>query len=594
MHVQITAVNLLRSNLTNSTTIADALSVYTSSISSLNVSSNASLILSINELDSHLTNLTGVDVAINRPNSFLLVKQPDKGNEVFVLGASFSRDNIGGREIDTLNRDEVLKQHLSAAAVLSLNSVENADSINIIIVDKPTLYENVDAVSGKRIASSMILASLVSSNPSSINPNISLYYTIPEALRENTAAEFFCSFYDELTLTWSETGCTKPTFNSLFNRSECSCNHLTSFALVWLPRAISPYLDAQDIASLVFQSVSIACFLLVLAHVVLTQFNSRGKPLRTYDLLPLLSTASSTLLFIFYIAMSMTVYTRIDRGETEARCFQSARVLMFFTYLFFILMLCVKSSVGLFNYLRFVRLFPEPALIKLLIMLIISFFISTVWVSFAAGFDSNSSFDIINVYGYKLCWFSGSAVYYFITIPVCIFLLITLVTFILVARSIISHVHHGKTRDNRYIRLKRCVVILLTSCVTQGIGWLFGPFISLVNPQAGLVLGWFFIVFNGLEGLWSLLLYISAIYVKTGQRLRDEYRIQHLINEDIKSKQEPKNIDDQQFHNDEIRKETRRPTTTNLDMDDFKSLENSEPMAELNSIEFDFVQRTSF
>ncbi|CAF3428943.1 unnamed protein product [Rotaria socialis] len=56
--------------------------------------------------------------------------------------------------------------------------------------------------------------------------------------------------------------------------------------------------------------------------------------------------------------------------------------------------------------------------------------------------------------------------------------------------------------------MKQCVLILLSSCVTQGIGWLFGPFISFVSPTGGDVLEWFFIIFNGLEGVWSISLYI--------------------------------------------------------------------------------------
>jgi hypothetical protein len=69
--------------------------------------------------------------------------------------------------------------------------------------------------------------------------------------------------------------------------------------------------------------------------------------------------------------------------------------------------------------------------------------------------------------------------------------------------------------------MKRCVLVLLSSCVTQGIGWLFGPFLSFANPTAGQVLEWFFIVFNGLEGLWSILLYI----IIRSQRIDEQKRV---------------------------------------------------------------------
>jgi hypothetical protein len=56
--------------------------------------------------------------------------------------------------------------------------------------------------------------------------------------------------------------------------------------------------------------------------------------------------------------------------------------------------------------------------------------------------------------------------------------------------------------------MKRCIIVLLSSCLTQGIGWFFGPFLTNINPTAGQVLGWFFIVFNALEGFWAIILYI--------------------------------------------------------------------------------------
>jgi len=171
-------------------------------------------------------------------------------------------------------------------------------------------------------------------------------------------------------------------------------------------------------------------------------------------------------------------------------------------------MFCVKTSVGYFNYLRFVHLFPQPSQRKLLTMLLISFLVSITWVAFAAGFDSNSSFQITQMYPYKLCWFTRDVIYYFLTIPACLFISINILIFTIVGRHIIDHVRNVTSLHQSYERMKRCVLVLLSSCITQGIGWLFGPFITILNPTAGNILGWFFIMFNGLEGLWVIILYI--------------------------------------------------------------------------------------
>jgi hypothetical protein len=274
-----------------------------------------------------------------------------------------------------------------------------------------------------------------------------------------------------------------------------------------LTNSSSTTLNAQDIASLVFQSLSIACFLAILVHASVVRFSKSSAHISTYQLLPLISMASTMVLFVFYIALGMTVYTR-KPDPAEKRCFTSASVLMFFFYFFLIFMFCVKTSVGYFNYLRFVLLFPEPSFRKLLRLLIISFFISCICVSFAAGFNSNASFDITQLYQRKLCWFSRNVIHYFLTIPVCLFLLLSIIMLIFVARRIIKHVRAATTPHQSYERMKRCVLTLLSSCITQGVGWLFGPLISLVNPSAGEVLGWFFVIFNGLEGLWSIILYL--------------------------------------------------------------------------------------
>jgi hypothetical protein len=141
-------------------------------------------------------------------------------------------------------------------------------------------------------------------------------------------------------------------------------------------------------------------------------------------------------------------------------------------------------------------------------MLIISFLISSLCVGVAVGVNVNSSYNITHLYPYELCWFTHDVIYYFMTIPIGIFLLLNMITIILVSRSIITHARNAATSKQIKERLKRCVIILLSSCVTQGIGWVFGPFISLVGTTVGDALGWIFVILNGLEGLWSILLYV--------------------------------------------------------------------------------------
>jgi len=509
-------------NTTNSTAIAEALTTYFTLISDRNVTSaSENNTLGLDEIDKLVSNLVHIDTPLNTSSSFLFAKPPNQTNQT-LLGASFVLSK-GGQIVDDSNQYSITHSNITTGAIISSESLSGVTSLNMLIISRPLDYRNIDNSSEKALASSVIVAAVQrDANITHQSMNISLFFQVLDEFKPNiTNVDYYCSFYDAHSSQWNESGCTKPNYNQLWNRYECSCNHLTSFALIWLPNTqYTQNLSAQDIASLVFQSISIICFIIVISHALCIRLRDPLMRLQAYDLLPLISFASTTILFIFFIALGMTVYTKTT-SEEQTECFLSSSVLMFFVYFFVIFMFCTKTSVGYFNYLRFVLLFPQPRARKLIGMLIISFFISITWVSFAAGFNSNPSYNITQLYPYKLCWFSRPALYYFLTIPVGIFILVNIILFIAIAYRIINHVRYATSRHQTFERMKRCVLVLLSSCLTQGIGWLFGPVLSLVDPTAGEVLGWFFIVFNGLEGLWSLLLYV----IIRSQRMDEQKRV---------------------------------------------------------------------
>ncbi|CAF4168500.1 unnamed protein product, partial [Adineta steineri] len=486
----------------NATDKGNALILYFSSIENTNTTN----ILGVDQVDRYLSSLN-IDLNITSNSSFIMAKSPHQLADRIILGASFTR-GMGGKVIDTQNFNRRISSELSAAATVSNESLSDVQSLNMIIIDNPAAYINIDNSTDKKLVSSIIIANVQRNNISSSAMNISLYFQNVLQPDLDVNDNYICSFYDVNTFKWNDSGCSKAQYNKNLNRYECSCNHLTSFALIWLPKqSLTSYLNSQDIASLVFQSISIVCFLLIIIHAMFRTIQFPLNTFQIYTLLPLISAATTTILFIFYIALSMTVYTQTSSSH-QTNCFTSSAVLMFFTYFFLIFMFCVKTSVGYFNYLRFVHLFPQPSHRKLFIMLFISFFISLIWMAFAVGFYSDSSLDIIKLYPYKLCWFTSDVIYYFLSIPACLFLLINIILFIIVGSHIINHVRNATSVHQSYERMKRCVIVLLSSCITQGIGWLFGVFISFVNGESGYILGWFFVIFNGLEGLWSIILYM--------------------------------------------------------------------------------------
>lgn len=490
------------------------LSLYISAITNSTALKNTSNMVSAEMIDDLLDSLSGLNLTISANTSFLTVQNPLIENDITVLGASFKR-GVGGGIIDTNNRDNITRTFVSAAGMVTRASLNGVVSLNLFIIDKPTGYENIDNSTNKILASSVVVAS-IQRNTSTYTPITILLYFNPLAEYKRTGpGTYLCSFYNTNSSKWSESGCSDALYNDRYHRYECNCSHLTSFALIWLPQS-SPtppsnktaiyLLDPQDIASLIFQSLSIVCFLAIMTHAIAIRFFDTSHQVPTLKLLPLVSTASTTILFLFFIALGATVRIQTP-SPNESQCFLSSNVLMFITYFFVIFMFCAKTSTGYFYYLRFVRLFPHTSHRQLFIMLTISFLVSLTCVLVAIGLNSNPSFSITRLYPYKLCWFTRDVIYYFLTIPVGVFLLLNIITITLVARSIITHAFHAGSREQISERLKRCVLVLLSSCITQGLGWFFGPFITFANPIAGNILAWFFILVNGLEGFWSIILY---------------------------------------------------------------------------------------
>ncbi|CAF4263882.1 unnamed protein product, partial [Rotaria sordida] len=194
---------------TNSTVIADALSLYISSITNSNTTLNSTYTLTVNEIDTHLSNISNVNLTINTTDSILIAQPVHQGDNVIVLGASF-RSGIGGEVINNLNKETVTNSYLSTAAIISNQSLTGVTSLNILIIDKPTTYENADISSNRTLASSVVVVAVQRNGSESTPMNISLYFQILSDYQPTIEADYFCSFYNTTNLTWSDLGCTKP------------------------------------------------------------------------------------------------------------------------------------------------------------------------------------------------------------------------------------------------------------------------------------------------------------------------------------------------------------------------------------------------
>jgi hypothetical protein len=224
-----------------------ALSIYFELVLDSNTPQNYRLTLA--QINKIIDNLQNITMTISTSSSFVMVLPPTQNDHKIVLGASSYRD-IDGQMIDTSNEDYIINSDLLAAAIINYESLISVTSLNMLIIKKP--FDSINTVdsTNKTIVSSIIVVS-VHNRASFISAptHISLYFKILPEYRSNVNAKYLCSFYDTQNLIWNEIGCTKPFYVAAYDRYECSCNHLTTFALIRLPNASqSNYLASLFIA----------------------------------------------------------------------------------------------------------------------------------------------------------------------------------------------------------------------------------------------------------------------------------------------------------------------------------------------------------
>ncbi|CAF4835498.1 unnamed protein product, partial [Rotaria sp. Silwood2] len=220
------AYNAVANGTNDTQVIVDSLSLYFEAIANLNSSSNTGFTLLPNLIDD-LINTTSNSTLIRSNNaSFVMFQQLSGLSNVSTVGGAFIR-GAGGTLVNASDSGDVTRSKVSAAATISGEFLTGVTSLNMLIIDKPTTYEKIDASTNKSLASSVIVLAVKRNTNVSTPLNISLFLQVLTEYQPSVNANYFCSFYDATKLTWNEFGCTKPRYNLEFDRYECSCNHTT-------------------------------------------------------------------------------------------------------------------------------------------------------------------------------------------------------------------------------------------------------------------------------------------------------------------------------------------------------------------------------
>lgn len=222
-------------------TTAKYLSLYIDSITGSNALPNSMNTLGVKQVD-EIVGRINQSLAYGTTKSFIMVQELGQGESFTVLGASFTRGSGGKVVKNTTN--EFNNSSISIGALIHGASSDNLKSLNILIIDTPTSYEKLNnSNNDTQLASSVIVVNPQRNNDMPIN--ISLYFQVLEEYKPTVESKYSCSYYDTNAARWSDVGCTKPMYNESLKRHECSCNHTTTFALVWSPNIIPCETDAE-------------------------------------------------------------------------------------------------------------------------------------------------------------------------------------------------------------------------------------------------------------------------------------------------------------------------------------------------------------
>lgn len=227
-------------------TVINALSLYITATTYSNLCWNTVYMLTASEIEGFFTSIRNVTFVLNSNTSFIMTQQLYQTvNIPASLGAYYTHD-VGGGFVNMSNEYDIINNRLTAAAIFRNQSLINVTYVRIFIIDIPTTYQIMNISSRATLASSVIVASVERTTSQSTPMNISLYFQPPDGRELEFDVKYSCVFYDQNSARWNESGCTKPLYNVFFNRYECSCNHLSTFALVSFSVSI-PCLNEDEI-----------------------------------------------------------------------------------------------------------------------------------------------------------------------------------------------------------------------------------------------------------------------------------------------------------------------------------------------------------
>ncbi|UMM16068.1 hypothetical protein L5515_013241 [Caenorhabditis briggsae] len=294
-----------------------------------------------------------------------------------------------------------------------------------------------------------------------------------------------CVYWDLQESKWSTTGCTL--ISTSFNSSQCSCTHLTSFAILMdvsgqVGQFSGGLASALDVISTIGCAISIVC--LALSVCVFTFFrnlqNVRNSIHRNLCLCLLIAE------LVFVIGM--------DRTGNRTGC----GVVAILIHYFFLASFCWMLLEGYQLYMMLIQVF-EPNRTRIFLYYLFCYGCPAIIVAVSAGVKWED-------YGTDTyCWIDTSTPTIWAFVAPIIVIISANIIFLLIALKVVLSVQsRDRTKWGRIIGWLKGSATLL--CLL-GITWIFG-FLTAVKGGTGTAFAWIFTLLNCTQGIFIFVLHV--------------------------------------------------------------------------------------
>ncbi|GAA6218167.1 adhesion G protein-coupled receptor E1-like [Lates japonicus] len=337
------------------------------------------------------------------------------------------------------------------------------------------------------INSKVVTVTVSNRNTSHLEEPINLtFYHLKESNRTHICV-FWDSSVDEGT--WSDRGCSRVTSNPKY--TVCSCNHLSSFAVLMATYEIANKFELQLITWVGLPLSLVCLFICILTFSLIRSIQS---PRTTIHLHLCISLFIAT--FIFLVGISRT--------ENQTGCAVVAGLLHFF----FMAAFCWMCLEGIQLFRMVVLVFNTN--FKTLYMMAGGYGVPAVIVTISA---------ITNAKGYgteRYCWLNLELIWSFFG-PVCFIIVINIFFFLITAWKLAQKFSSLNPDLDSCQKIKAFIVTAVAQLCVLGITWIFGCF---QFEEDTIVMSYFFTIFASFQGV--MLFVMHCLFSK---QVREEYGI---------------------------------------------------------------------